>query len=237
MEMRPVAQSMVAAAYVRDIAISRAFYELLGFREHSAGQAEISAWSSMQQGGCRVVLTSTQPPLDVPALPLLFYFYYDDIDAAVRALDSGGVATTHMGYPPHARGGEVKVTDPDGNTVLLGQLDRGATQQVTSGSSSSRFSLLREAAAAVLTAGGVRAACQVLDQDQQPCPASAEVKLADPGGGSLWACMGHADEILLTVPAAFIASEGGPGLSSYRSRRPLSTPPSAGGFRPETARR
>jgi hypothetical protein len=51
--MRPAAQSMVAAAYVRDIAISRAFYELLGFREPSAGEAEISAWSSLRQGGYR----------------------------------------------------------------------------------------------------------------------------------------------------------------------------------------
>jgi hypothetical protein len=48
MQMRPAVQSMVAAAYVRDIAESRAFYELLGFGEHSAGEAEISAWSSLQ---------------------------------------------------------------------------------------------------------------------------------------------------------------------------------------------
>jgi len=45
-------RSMAAAAYVRDIGASRAFYELLGFGEHSAGKAEISAWSLMQHGGC-----------------------------------------------------------------------------------------------------------------------------------------------------------------------------------------
>jgi hypothetical protein len=67
--------------------------------------------------------------------------------------------------------------------------------------------------------GEVRAGCQVLDLDQQPGPASAEVKLADPDGGSVWACLGHADEILLTVPTAFIASQGGPGVTSYRSQR------------------
>jgi catechol 2,3-dioxygenase-like lactoylglutathione lyase family enzyme len=36
--MTPV-QSMVAVTYVRDIDTSRAFYELLGFREQSAGRA------------------------------------------------------------------------------------------------------------------------------------------------------------------------------------------------------
>jgi len=212
---------MVAATYVRDIAVSRAFYELLGFREQLAGQAEISAWSSLRQGDCRVVLTSTQPPLDIPALPLLFYFYFDDLAAVLCALDEGGVATAHMGYPPHARGGEVKITDPDGNTVLLGQLHASASQPAGQ-EPISRFSLLREAAAVVRAGGGTGSGCQVVDLQQQPCPTRADVKLADPDGCSLWACLRHADEILLTVPTAFIANQSGAGLSGYRSRRPLS---------------
>jgi hypothetical protein len=66
------------------------------------------------------VLTSTRPPLGMPLpLPLLFCFSFDDVDAAVRVLEDGGVATVHQGYPPHALGGEVRITDPDGNTVLL----------------------------------------------------------------------------------------------------------------------
>jgi len=43
--MTPGVRSMVAAAYVKDIDASRAFYRLLGFREHSSGKAEASAWS------------------------------------------------------------------------------------------------------------------------------------------------------------------------------------------------
>src|SRR5690348_5673266 len=121
--MGAAVQSVVAATYVRDIAVSRAFYERLGLREQTAGQAELSAWSSLRHGACRVLLTSTRPPLDIPALPLLFYFYFDDLAAVLRALEDGGVPSAHMGYPPHARGGEVKVIDPDGNTLLLGQLD------------------------------------------------------------------------------------------------------------------
>jgi hypothetical protein len=45
--MTPTVQSMVAATYVRDIGTSRAFYELLGFHEQSAGTAATSAWSSL----------------------------------------------------------------------------------------------------------------------------------------------------------------------------------------------
>jgi predicted enzyme related to lactoylglutathione lyase len=73
------------------------------------------------------LLASTTPPLDIPQLPLLFYFFYDDVDAVVRVLGMAGVQVTRTGHPPHALGGEVKVLDPDGNTVLLGQREPSAS--------------------------------------------------------------------------------------------------------------
>ena len=39
---------MIAVTYVKDIDKSRAFYELLGFREHSSGKAGTSAWLVMR---------------------------------------------------------------------------------------------------------------------------------------------------------------------------------------------
>jgi hypothetical protein len=45
------------------------------------------------------------------------------------------------------------------------------------------------------------------------------VKLADSGGDVVWACLAHAEEILITVPAAFIASRGQPGIAAFLSRR------------------
>lgn len=126
--MTPAVQSMVAATYVRDIDTSRAFYELLGFHEQSAGNAATSAWSALHHNGHAVLLASTQPPLGIPRLPLLFYFYFDELDAVVSVLDAASVEVTRVGHPPHALGGEVKIADPDGNTVLLGQLERSASQ-------------------------------------------------------------------------------------------------------------
>ncbi len=149
MAMTPAVQSMVAATYVRDIDTSRAFYELLGFHEQSAGRADASAWSALWQGGHHVLLASTRPPLDIPRLPLLFYFFFDDVDAVVGVLHAASVDVAHMGYPPHALGSEVKVADPDGNTVLLGQPQRSASQPAAGDAASPRFSLLKEAAAVV----------------------------------------------------------------------------------------
>jgi predicted enzyme related to lactoylglutathione lyase len=217
--MTPAVQSMVAATYVRDIDTSRAFYELLGFREQSAGSAATSAWSSLHHDDLSVLLASTTPPLDIPQLPLLFYFFYADVDAVIRALSAAGVQVTRTGHPPHALGGEAKVLDPDGNTVLLGQREPSASQPpATDDEATVRFSLLREAAALVSARGGTGHQCQACDRQGRPCPNRAEVKLADSMGDKTWVCLVHADEILVTVPEAFIASEDGQGIAAFLSR-------------------
>src|SRR6201995_1314412 len=189
--MIPRVRSMVAATYVKDIDASRAFYGLLGFREHSSARAEISAWSVMQHEGVSVLLVATGPALDIPALPLLFYFFCDDIEAVAGVLEDAGVPVAPTGHPPHALGGEVKVLAPDGNTVLLGQRDRPASRPPARGEGLIRFSILREAAALASARGGAPRACQVTGRDGPRCPERAEVKLADSAGDSVWACLPH----------------------------------------------
>jgi catechol 2,3-dioxygenase-like lactoylglutathione lyase family enzyme len=211
---------MVAVTYVRDIGASRAFYELLGFREHSTGKADTSAWLALHQDGHYVLLASTRPPLGIPRLPLLFYFWFDDLDAVLGALGAARVEVAHTGHPPHALGGEVKLLDPDGNIILLGQRERSASQPPTDDDEASpRFSLLKEAAALVEARGGTTVMCQVSDAHGAPCGVRAEVKLADAAGDTVWVCLAHADEILVTVPGAFIASQDQPGIGWFLSRR------------------
>jgi predicted enzyme related to lactoylglutathione lyase len=53
----------------------------------------------------------------------LFYFFVDDLAAAIQSLQDAGAIVTHVGYPPHALGGEAKTVDPDGNTILLGSAE------------------------------------------------------------------------------------------------------------------
>ena len=211
---------MVAVTYVRDIVASRAFYELLGFREHSSGKADTSAWLALHRDGHYVLLASTRPPLDLPWLPLLFYFFLDDLDAVTGALGAAGVEVTHMGRPPHALGGEVKLLDPDGNTILLGQRERSASQPPAADDEASpHFCLLREAAALVEARGGTTVMCQISDIHGAPCGKRAEVKLADAAGDTVWACLAHADEILVMVPGAFIASQEERGIAWFLARR------------------
>ena len=218
--MPPAVQEMVATTYVRDIDVSGRFYELLGFHEQSSGKAANSAWSALHGGSYTVVMASTTPPLELPALPLLFYFYFDDVDAAIDVVRAGGIDVLHLGYPPHALGGEAKVLDPDGNTILLGQRERSASQPpLAEEQAPPQFSLLKEAAAVVAARGAASTVCQVRDMDRKRCRQKARIKLADAAGNSMWACLDHADEILVTVRGAFIASPAEEGVAGYLSRR------------------
>jgi catechol 2,3-dioxygenase-like lactoylglutathione lyase family enzyme len=221
--MEPV-ESMVAATYVADIDASRAFYELLGFREVRSGTAPTSAWSEMSSGGHLVLMVSTRPRLESPRLPLLFYFFFADLDAVTSRLEAAGIEFSHVGRPRYALGGEVRTTDPDGNTVLLGQ--RAASvpgpldgADVDGTQADTRFSLLREAAAAVAAAGGATTRCQVSGSGWAPCGVTAEVKLADSAGDTVWACLPHAEEILVSVPGSFIANQDERRIAQFLANR------------------
>jgi catechol 2,3-dioxygenase-like lactoylglutathione lyase family enzyme len=218
--MTPALESMVASTYVRDLDISREFYELLGFQEHSTGRAPTSGWCYLQLGGHYVLLATTQPPLDLPQLPLLFYFFFDDVNAVTAALRAVGRTTVHLGYPPHAAGGEVKVLDPDGNTILLGQRERSPSQADPPAETGPWFSLRKEAAAMVEAKGAPAHGCQVNGAGPAQCQERPEVKLADTSGTAIWACLMHAEEALLSVHGAFIASPDDEGLAAFlRSNR------------------
>ena len=60
---------------------------------------------------------------------------------------------------------------------------------------------------------------QISDIRGEPCGKRAEVKLADAAGDTAWACLAHADEILVTVPGSFIASQDERGIAWFLSRR------------------
>ena len=116
----------------------------------------------MRNGRDTVLLTWTKPPLPVPQFPLLFYFFFEDLAALLSTLDDVGLKPVHLGHPPHAPGGEAKVTDPDGNTILLAQEEHSPSQPpVAEENEKDWFSILKEAAALVQARGGTTAQCEI----------------------------------------------------------------------------
>lgn len=216
---RPV-QEMYAATFVADMNASCRFYELLGFTVLISGQAPdgAGAWTVVRNGKYSVLLAWVSPPLDVPKFPLLFDIFYDDLDAVIADLREGGVEVEHGGHPAHALGGEARIVDPDGNTLLIAQREASASQ-VPTPDKSPHFSVLREAAEAVSARGGSRTRCQAYDADHKACQQKADVKLADSAGDSVWACLDHADELLVTVPGAFITNQNDQGIAAYLAHR------------------
>jgi GAF domain-containing protein len=51
-----------------------------------------------------------------------------------------------------------------------------------------------------------------------PCPAPAELKIADSWGDSAWGCTTHVEEAIINVRSVFIASEELSGVAAYRYR-------------------
>lgn len=221
--MQGVVTGAVPVCYVRSVEQSRKFYELFGFSELRSGGDSDAAWCYLQCGDQTLLLAAVQPPLIQVELPLLIYLYVDDLAAISARFEQAGHTVEPAGYPDHAPGGEARTVDPDGNVVLVGQrVAVPGDTRARATDDQARFSLIQEAAAAVSRRGGAPATCQVGRTDRTPCTEAAEVKLADPWGETVWACLTHADEALIDARSAFIATEDGRGLGPWlRLRRPL----------------
>jgi transcriptional regulator of acetoin/glycerol metabolism len=86
----------------------------------------------------------------------------------------------------------------------------------------------QRAAAAAELAARMRAAAATQAATPRPehcqlgggeaCAAPAEIKIADSWGDSAWGCAAHAEEAILNVRSAFVASEEFGGLAAYRNR-------------------
>ncbi|MFE9689287.1 VOC family protein [Micromonospora sp. NPDC005806] len=215
-------QAQVPVLYVADADLARPFYECFGYLEMRSGGDGDSRWSYLRCGELTLLLAEVKPRLVTVALPLLVYLYVGDLTATMERLTAAGHTVERVGYPEHAPGGECRTTDPDGNVVVFGQ--RRAAPEQSRGPESgkeARFSLIREAAAAVSRRGVAPARCQIGGPHGESCPEPAEVKLADPWGDTVWGCLAHAEETLLNVRGAFLATEDGLGLGAFlRGRQP-----------------
>ncbi|MGK5444198.1 VOC family protein [Micromonospora sp. URMC 105] len=218
--MQSGVQAQVPVLYVADADAARRFYEVFGYTEVRSGGDGDSRWSYLQCGELTLLLAAVTPRLVTVELPLLIYLYVDELEPVVDHLTSAGYAVQRAGYPEHAPGGECRVIDPDGNAVLFGQRRAVAAQdRVAQPGAEARFSLIREAAEAVSRRGGAPARCQIGGPQGEPCGEPAEVKLADSWGDTVWGCIAHAEEALLTARGAFLASEDGLGLGPFLRAR------------------
>lgn len=132
---------LVPFVHVADVQASLAFYALLGFTAQSimkdpGGRA---FWALARSGAGEIMFALASGPIDASQQAVLFYMYSEDVGALRRRLlgsgvrdggvYSGAAAPTdgprqvfEVGHPHYMPAGEIRVADPDGYCILVGQL-------------------------------------------------------------------------------------------------------------------
>lgn len=131
---------VVTYVHVQDVDASVVFYALLGFAPENVmkdGQGR-AFWGLVKSGGGEMMFARADGAIDAGQQAVLFYMYSADVAGLRRHLIASGVreaggagagsdgrgrgavhAITRPGYMP---AGELRVIDPDGYVILIGQL-------------------------------------------------------------------------------------------------------------------
>lgn len=132
---------LVPFVHVADVEASLAFYALLGFVPQNIMKDArgCAFWALAQSGKGEIMLARADGPIDAGQQAVLFYMYSTDVAGLRRHLLARGVRdggvypgragpgdgprtafeVAHRDYMP---GGEMRIADPDGYIILVGQL-------------------------------------------------------------------------------------------------------------------
>jgi hypothetical protein len=135
---------LVPFVHVADVEASLAFYALLGFVPRSVAKDGVGGggrafWALAQSGTGEIMLARADGPIGVGEQGVLFYMYSTDVAGLRRhllasGLRDGGVYRGAGGIGDETRvafevmprdympAGEMRVADPDGYVILVGQL-------------------------------------------------------------------------------------------------------------------
>ena len=71
----------------------------------------------------RRMLTRASGPVNAGEQAVLFYLYSPDLAAYRNDLLALGIAVSPISYPTYMPKGEIRIEDPDGYVLLVGQSD------------------------------------------------------------------------------------------------------------------
>ena len=133
---------LVPFVHVADVEASLAFYAMLGFGTEQIlkdghGRA---FWARARSGKGQIMFSQADSAVDAGQQAVLFYMYSADVAALRRQLLASGLHNggTYRGgeapnggrrvvyevaHPFYMKAGEVRVVDPDGYVILVGQME------------------------------------------------------------------------------------------------------------------
>lgn len=109
--------------HVADIARTVAFYQQLGATlggVHRNPQGQL-VWASMTAGNSFFMFSLASGPIDAGQQAVLFYLYSENLVALREHLLQQGMEVAPIRYPFYMEKGEMRLQDPDGYVLLVGQ--------------------------------------------------------------------------------------------------------------------
>jgi hypothetical protein len=130
---------LVPFVHVADVEASLGFYALLGFvpKDTMKDACGNTFWALAQSDRAEIMLARADGPIDAAVQAVLFYMYTTDVAGLRRhllgeGLHDGGVfrgaggpdrcVAFAVAHPDYMRAGEMRVADPDGYCILIGQV-------------------------------------------------------------------------------------------------------------------
>ena|SRR5215471_4352527 len=120
---RAKATGLVPMAHVADVQRSVDFYKLLGMELQGSLKTSDGGlqWAHVACEGAELMLTRADEPVVASQQAVLFYLYSPDLIALRDYLLTSGIRVSGISYPPYMPKGEIRVDDPDGYCLLIGQ--------------------------------------------------------------------------------------------------------------------
>ena len=116
---------LVPFAHVADVQRSIDFYGKLGFEvTHSMSRDSGEPfWAFLKSNDAELMVARASAPIVPGEQAILFYLYTDDVVALREELAAADVPVGEITHPDHMPAGELRLEDPDGYTLLIGQLE------------------------------------------------------------------------------------------------------------------
>ncbi len=119
----PCVTGLVPMAHVADVQRSADFYKLLGMEmggklKNPAGELQ---WAWLAFEGAQLMVTRASEPVIASQQAVLFYLYSPNLVVLREHLVARGVKVSAITYPDYMPKGEIRVEDPDGYCLLIGQ--------------------------------------------------------------------------------------------------------------------
>jgi len=117
-------RGLVPMAHVLDVLRSIEFYRQLGFSTRNQLEHDGNlVWAWMESGRAHLMLTRSNGVINSEEQAVLFYLYAPDVAAYRAELIERGMAVGPITHPPYMPEGEIRIEDPDGYVLLVGQSD------------------------------------------------------------------------------------------------------------------